>query len=203
MVIPSGSPEKPTKGLTGLFFCSFNPVHQGHLILAEYFASLPPMNEVWFVLSPQNPLKIDDSMLDFETRAEWIETCIRDNPRLKLCTVEKDFPLPSYTFRTLEHLDKQYPERRFVLLLGEDQLLNFQKWKDYQVILDRWTIWVYPRHFEGTMPDSVIPDELVDAPKIEISSTVVRRRLTQGLSVRYLVPDAIWKTCVNHTFWRG
>jgi nicotinate-nucleotide adenylyltransferase len=203
MVIPSGSPEKPSKGLTGLFFGSFNPVHQGHLILAEYFASLPPMNEVWLVLSPQNPLKISDSMLDFETRAEWIETCIRDNPRLKLCTVEKDFPLPSYTFRTLDHLDKQYPERRFVLLLGEDQLLNFQKWKDYQVILDRWTIWVYPRHFEGTMPDSVIPHELVDAPKIEISSTVVRRRLTQGLSVRYLVPDAIWKTCVNHPFWRG
>jgi nicotinate-nucleotide adenylyltransferase len=203
MVIPSGSPEKPSKGLTGLFFGSFNPVHQGHLILAEYFASLPPMNEVWLVLSPQNPLKISDSMLDFETRAEWIETCIRDNPRLKLCTVEKDFPLPSYTFRTLDHLDKQYPERRFVLLLGEDQLLSFQKWKDYQVILDRWTIWVYPRHFEGTMPDSVIPHELVDAPKIEISSTVVRRRLTQGLSVRYLVPDAIWKTCVNHPFWRG
>jgi nicotinate-nucleotide adenylyltransferase len=203
MVIPSGSPEKPSKGLTGLFFGSFNPVHQGHLILAEYFASLPPMNEVWLVLSPQNPLKISDSMLDFETRAEWIETCIRDNPRLKLCTVEKDFPLPSYTFRTLDHLDKQYPERRFVLLLGEDQLLNFQKWKDYQVILDRWTIWVYPRHFEGTMPDSVIPHELVDAPKIEISSTVVRRRLIQGLSVRYLVPDAIWKTCVNHPFWRG
>ena len=203
MVIPSGSPEKPSKVLTGLFFGSFNPVHQGHLILAEYFASLSPMKEVWFVLSPQNPLKIGDSMLDFETRAEWIETCIQDNPRLKLCTVEKDFPLPSYTFRTLDHLDKQYPERQFVLLLGEDQLLTFQKWKDYQGILERWTIWVYPRHFEGTMPDIVIPHELVDAPKIEISSTVVRRRLTQGLSVRYLVPDAIWKTCVNHPFWRG
>lgn len=203
MVIPSGSPEKPSKVLTGLFFGSFNPVHQGHLILAEYFASLSPMKEVWFVLSPQNPLKISDSMLDFETRAEWIETSIQDNPRLKLCTVEKDFPLPSYTFRTLDHLDKQYPERQFVLLLGEDQLLTFQKWKDYQGILDRWTIWVYPRHFEGTMPDIVIPHELVDAPKIEISSTVVRRRLTQGLSVRYLVPDAIWKTCVNHPFWRG
>ena len=132
MVTPSGSPDKPSKGLTGLFFGSFNPVHQGHLILAEYFASLPTMNEVWFVLSPQNPLKIGDSMLDFETRAEWIETCIQDNPRLKLCRVEKDFPLPSYTFRTLDHLDKQYPEREFVLLLGEDQLLTFQKWKDYQ-----------------------------------------------------------------------
>ena len=108
MVIPSGSPEQSSKVLTGLFFGSFNPVHQGHLILAEYFASLPTMNEVWFVLSPQNPLKIGDSMLDFETRAEWIETCIQDNPRLKLCTVEKDFPLPSYTFRTLDHLDKQF-----------------------------------------------------------------------------------------------
>lgn len=203
MVTPSGDPEKPDKDCIGLFFGSFNPVHQGHLILAEYFASLPSIVEVWFVLSPQNPLKIGDSMLDFETRAQWIETCIEDNPRLKLCTVERDFPLPSYTIRTLEHLSQQYPERPFILLLGEDQLLHFQKWKEYQKILERWKIWVYPRHFEGKMPDSVVPHKLVEAPKIEISSTMVRRRLAQGLSIRYLVPDIIWKTCVNHPFWRG
>lgn len=203
MVTPSGDPEKPDKDCIGLFFGSFNPVHQGHLILAEYFASLPSIVEVWFVLSPQNPLKIGDSMLDFETRAKWIETCIEDNPRLKLCTVEKDFPLPSYTIRTLEHLSQQYPERPFILLLGEDQLLHFQKWKEYQKILERWKIWVYPRHFEGKMPDSVVPHKLVEAPKIEISSTMVRLRLAQGLSIRYLVPDIIWKTCVNHPFWRG
>lgn len=203
MVTPSGDSENPDKDYIGLFFGSFNPVHQGHLILAEYFASLPSIVEVWFVLSPQNPLKIGDSMLDFETRAKWIETCIEDNPRLKLCTVERDFPLPSYTIRTLEHLSQQYPERPFILLLGEDQLLHFQKWKEYQKILERWKIWVYPRHFEGKMPDSVVPHKLVEAPKIEISSTMVRRRLAQGLSIRYLVPDIIWKTCVNHPFWRG
>lgn len=203
MVTPSGDSENPDKDCIGLFFGSFNPVHQGHLILAEYFASLPSIVEVWFVLSPQNPLKIGDSMLDFETRAKWIETCIEDNPRLKLCTVERDFPLPSYTIRTLEHLSQQYPERPFILLLGEDQLLHFQKWKEYQKILERWKIWVYPRHFEGKMPDSVVPHKLVEAPKIEISSTMVRRRLAQGLSIRYLVPDIIWKTCVNHPFWRG
>jgi nicotinate-nucleotide adenylyltransferase len=203
MVTPSGDSENPDKDCIGLFFGSFNPVHQGHLILAEYFASLPSIVEVWFVLSPQNPLKIGDSMLDFETRAKWIETCIEDNPRLKLCTVERDFPLPSYTIRTLEHLSQQYPERPFILLLGEDQLLHFQKWKEYQKILEQWKIWVYPRHFEGKMPDSVVPHKLVEAPKIEISSTMVRRRLAQGLSIRYLVPDIIWKTCVNHPFWRG
>ena len=203
MVTPSGDSENPDKDCIGLFFGSFNPVHQGHLILAEYFASLPSIVEVWFVLSPQNPLKIGDSMLDFETRAKWIETCIEDNPRLKLCTVERDFPLPSYTFRTLEHLSQQYPERPFILPLGGAQLLHFQKWKEYQKILERWKIWVYPRHFEGKMPDSVVPHKLVEAPKIEISSTMVRRRLAQGLSIRYLVPDIIWKTCVNHPFWRG
>lgn len=203
MVTESTSPENTKKSHTGLFFGSFNPIHQGHLILAEYFATLPTMQEVWFVLSPQNPLKIGDQMLDFDTRAEWIGACIEDNPRLKLCTTEKDFPLPSYTYRTLEHLEKQYPERSFVLLLGEDQLLFFHKWKDYRALLDRWPLWVYPRYFEGTLPDQVVPHQLVDAPKIEISSTIVRHRLAQGLSIRYLVPDIVWKNCVNHPFWRG
>lgn len=189
--------------LTGLFFGSFNPIHQGHLILAEFFASLSEMEEVWLVLSPQNPLKSGDHMLDFETRAGWIETCIQDNPRLKLCTVEKDFPLPSYTHRTLEHLGNLYPDRSFVLLLGEDQLIQFTRWKNYELILNSWPLWVYPRHFDGPSPEKPVPHRLVDAPKIEISSTLIRRRLAQGLSIRYLVPDILWKTCANHPFWRG
>ncbi|MFM7497816.1 MAG: nicotinate (nicotinamide) nucleotide adenylyltransferase [Bacteroidota bacterium] len=188
---------------TGLFFGSFNPIHQGHLILAEFFASLPEMEEVWLVLSPQNPFKSDENMLDFDTRAAWIEACIQDNPRLKLCAVEKNFSLPSYTHRTLEYLHAQEPERSFVLLLGEDQLLHFTRWKNFDLILDSWPLWVYPRHFDGQFPENPVPHRLVNAPKIEISSTLIRNRLAQGLSVRYLVPDILWKTCANHPFWRG
>jgi len=191
----------PTR--TGLFLGSFNPVHQGHLILAEFFASLPEIEEVWMVLSPQNPFKKDEKLLDFETRWEWLCTAVADNPRLKACDIERHMPLPSYTYDTLQRLRSDHPDRSWALLLGEDQLAGFHQWKHFRKLLEQSELWVYPRHNALPGTSVMIPHRLVQAPKIEISSTVIRERLHKGLSVRYLLPDGIWKTCANHPFWRG
>ena len=195
---------------TGLFLGSFNPVHQGHLILAETFASLEDMKEVWLVVSPQNPFKSNEKLLGFETRVRWVQEAIQDNPKLRVCSIEKELSLPSYTIHTLEALKESCPERDFVLLLGEDQLPGFHGWHRYQEILSLVPLWVYPRHHTNSShqhPNSThqvgFPYRLLEAPKIEISSTYVRERIRSGLSVRYLLPEAIWISCSKHPFWCG
>lgn len=186
---------------TGLFLGSFNPIHQGHLILAETFASLEDMKEVWMVISPQNPFKVSEKLVDFETRARWVQEAIKDNPKLVISTIEKDLPLPSYTIHTLEALIKAYPERSFVLLMGEDQLSGFHHWYRYQEILERVPLWVYPRHQTASNTTSIeFPYRLLEAPKIEISSSYIRQRIRLGLSVRYFLPETIWITCSKHYF---
>ncbi|MFM7381003.1 MAG: nicotinate (nicotinamide) nucleotide adenylyltransferase [Bacteroidota bacterium] len=195
---------------TGLFLGSFNPVHQGHLILAETFASLEDMKEVWLVVSPQNPFKSNEKLMDFETRVQWAQEAIKDNPKLRVSSIEKELSVPSYTIHTLEALTESYPERDFVLLLGEDQLAGFQGWHRYQEILSLVPLWVYPRHHTNSphqhtnSPHQVeFPFRLLDAPKIEISSTYIRERIRSGLSVRYLLPETIWISCSRHPFWCG
>ncbi|MFM8960822.1 MAG: nicotinate (nicotinamide) nucleotide adenylyltransferase [Bacteroidota bacterium] len=168
---------------TGLFFGSFNPVHQGHLILAETFASLEDMKEVWLVVSPQNPFKSNEKLMDFDTRVRWVQEAIKDNPKLRVSSIEKELSVPSYTINTLEALRESYPERDFVLLLGEDQLAGFHGWHRYQEILSLVPLWVYPRHHTNSphqhtnSPHQVeFPFRLLDAPKIEISSSYIRIR---------------------------
>ena len=186
---------------TGLFLGSFNPIHQGHLILAETFASLEAMQEVWLVVSPQNPFKTEEFFVDFDTRLIWVQKAIANNPRLKVSTVEKDLPLPSYTIHSLEILIQNHPERNFVLLLGEDQLSSFHRWYRYEDILNKVPLWVYPRHQSSAPLKPAFPFRLLEAPKIEISSSYIRELIRSGLSVRYLLPDAIWSECSKHPLW--
>ncbi len=188
---------------TGLFLGSFNPVHQGHLILAETFASLEDMMEVWLVVSPQNPFKSNEKLMDFETRVLWAQESIKDNPRLRVSSIEKDLSVPSYTIHTLEALIKSCPDRNFVLLVGEDQLAGFHRWHRYRDILACVPLWVYPRHNTNFSTPVEFPYRLLEAPKIEISSTYIRERIRSGLSVRYLLPEAIWISCSKHHFWCG
>ena len=189
---------------TGLFLGSFNPVHQGHLILAETFASLEDMREVWLVVSPQNPFKSNEKLMDFDTRVQWAQEAIKDNPKLRVSSIEKELSLPSYTIHTLEALRESYPDRHFVLLLGEDQLAGFHGWYRYQEILSLVPLWVYPRHQTNSpQKQAEFPFRLLEAPKIEISSTYIRERIRSGLSVRYLLPEAIWISCSKHPFWCG
>jgi len=188
---------------TGLFLGSFNPVHQGHLVLAETFASLEDMEEVWLVVSPQNPFKADEKLMDFETRVHWVQESIKDNPKLRVSCIEKDLSVPSYTIHTLEAIRESFPDRNFVLLLGEDQLAGFHGWHRYQEILSLVPLWVYPRHHTNSPHQVEFPFRLLEAPKIEISSTYIRERIRSGLSVRYLLPEAIWISCSKHPFWCG
>jgi len=162
------------------------------------------------VVSPQNPFKSNEKLMDFETRVQWAQEAIKDNPKLRVSSIEKELSLPSYTIHTLEVLKESYPERDFVLLLGEDQLAGFHGWHRYQEILSLVPLWVYPRHHTNSSHQHTnsplqveFPFRLLDAPKIEISSTYIRERIRSGLSVRYLLPESIWISCSKHPFWCG
>lgn len=177
---------------TGLFFGSFNPIHIGHLILAEYFATHTELEEVWLVVTPQNPLKKKDSLLDQYIRLDLVNRAIADNPKLRASDIEFQMPKPSYTIHTLIYLEEKYPERAFSLIMGEDNLVSLPRWKNYEEIMRRFEIWVYPRVGQHQTHLAGHPHvHLVHAPVIEISSTQIRENMRLGKSVRYLLPDQI------------
>lgn len=177
---------------TGLFFGSFNPIHVGHLILAEYFATQTGLDEVWLVVTPQNPLKKKDSLLDQYNRLDLVHRAIANNPRLQASDVEFKLEKPSYTIHTLVHLREMYPDRQFSLIMGEDNLVSLPRWKNYEQLLEQFEVLVYPR--VGQHPSNLAGHphvHLVQAPVVEISSSQIRQYLKQGQSIRYLVPDSI------------
>lgn len=187
---------------TGLFFGSFNPIHVGHLILAEYFATQTELDEVWMVVTPQNPLKKKDSLLDQYLRLDLVNRAIATNPRLKACDIEFQLPKPSYTIHTLIHLEQKYPDRSFSLIMGEDNLVSLPRWKNYEELMRRFEIWVYPRVGQTQTHLAGHPNiHLVQAPVIEISSTQIRDNLRRGKSVRYLLPEQIHDYILKEQFY--
>ncbi len=178
---------------TGLLFGSFNPVHTGHLIIANHFVAYTDIEEVWFVLSPQNPLKISSGMLPDTERLKLLELALEGNPDFHVSDVELHMPRPSYTVHTIERLLKTYPGRRFVLLIGSDNLDVFDQWKDHERLPEMLPIFVYPRS-AGAASSAFLthPDiSLKDAPLLEISSSNIRRMIREGKSPRYLLPDKV------------
>lgn len=174
--------------MTGLFFGSFNPVHNGHLAIARYLLDQGFCREVWFVVSPQNPLKQNRDLLDENERLEIIRRAIAGEPGMKVCDVEFGMPRPSYTWNTLRVLEKEYPEKSFALVIGGDNLRNFHLWRNYEDILRHYRVLVYPRpgvEVPGDIPPSV---SLVDAPLAPISSTEVREKIAAGRDVSADVP---------------
>jgi nicotinate-nucleotide adenylyltransferase len=176
----------------GLFFGSFNPVHTGHMILANFMATRTELDEVWLVVSPQNPFKKRGSLARDHDRAHLVELAIGETPRLRLSKVEFDLPKPSYTIDTLAVLRERYPACRFSLIMGGDNLASLPKWKNADIILRDYTIDVYRR--PGST-DSELADHpsvtVHDAPLMHLSATYVRQCIREGNSVRYLVPDAV------------
>ncbi len=179
----------------GLFFGSFNPIHTGHLVIAEYILEFSDLDEVWFVISPQNPLKSKDILIPDEHRINMLELALPEkNSRLKLCTVEMDMPRPSYTIDTLNRLNELHPDTTFVVLMGSDSAKIIDKWKDYQAIISNWDIYVYPR--EGAAILMKFPSDrfsLIDAPILGISSTQIRDLVFNGQNVSGYVPDDVWE----------
>ncbi len=175
-----------------MFFGSFNPIHVGHLIIANYMATQTDLDQVWLVVSPQNPLKQKSGLAKDRDRLNMARLATEDNPALRVSDIEFHLPKPSYTIDSLAYLTEKYPDRRFVLIMGGDNLATLAKWKNYEAILNGYDVYVYkrPEYALGIFADH--PGVRVfDAPQLEISASYIRNCLTQKKSIQYLVPDAV------------
>lgn len=200
MIDSFDSHQKPGSKKIGLFFGSFNPIHVGHLLIANHMVEQTDLQEIWFVVSPHNPHKKKASLLDDYHRLAIVKEAIDDNPKFKASDVEFALPQPSYTVETLAHLKEKYPTHQFSLLMGEDNLRSFHKWKNYEVILKNNPIFIYPRVLTIQEMEAVKPIEknellnhpnmtLTDAPVMKVSSSRIRRLIKEGKSVKYLLTE--------------
>ena len=177
----------------GLFFGSFNPPHIGHLAIAEYFATQTDLEEVWLVVSPHNPLKEKSSLAHQRARLELCRLALGDNPKLRISDIEFSLPLPSYTIDTLTHLEERYPKHDFSLLMGSDSLASLPKWKNYELLLERYKLHVYQRLGVPPTPLDVHHSVTLHAqmPQFNISATYIRQQIQQKKSIRYLCPNSV------------
>ncbi len=176
----------------GLFFGSFNPIHVGHLIVANVMATTTDLEQVWLVVSPQNPFKKNKSLLHEFDRLDLVERAIADNHHLKASDVEFSMPRPSYTIDTLRRMREKFPQHTFRLIIGGDNLGQFPNWKEHEAILNDFGLYVYPRpNAEPSSLETHPNVRLVEAPLLDISATFIRAQLNAGRSIRYLVPDAV------------
>jgi len=178
----------------GLFFGSFNPVHVGHLVIAEYMAEFTDLDQVWFVISPQNPLKPQKSLLDEKQRIKMVRMGIEYDNRFKASAVEFEMPRPSYTINTLTYLSEKHADYSFVLIMGTDNLVTLHKWKNYEQILKGYSIYVYPRKEAHPVPKEFAnhPNvKLTEAPVMELSSTFIRESIKDKKDVRYMMPPSV------------
>jgi nicotinate-nucleotide adenylyltransferase len=194
-------PEKSHK--TGLFFGSFDPVHTGHLIIADYLISHTDLDEIWFVISPQNPFKTEKEITGQEIRKEMLEIAVSGNPKFSICDIEFNMPAPQYTHHTLDVLKEKYPERHFVLIIGTDNLDAFDRWKNYEKIMEMIDIYVYPRPgFESDRFLSQPSMHLVKAPLVDISSTYIRESFMENKPARYMLPEKVFDYITKKGLYR-
>lgn len=190
----------------GLFFGSFNPIHIGHLILANYILENSDMNELWFVVSPQNPFKEKKSLLNDHNRLDMVELAIKNYPDMRASNVEFSLPTPSYTIDTLIYLKEKHPDYSFSLIMGEDNLGSLHKWKNADLLIKNHHIIVYPRVFEGDKKDSKYINHenisLVKAPVIELSATEIRNMIQQGKNVRPMLPPEVFEYLDGSSFYK-
>ncbi|MEP7163097.1 MAG: nicotinate (nicotinamide) nucleotide adenylyltransferase [Ferruginibacter sp.] len=187
----------------GLFFGSFNPIHIGHLIIANHIAMTGKVDEVWFVITPQNPFKKSGSLLNENHRFQLVQLAIEGEKKLRASNIEFKLPKPSYTIDTLIYLKEKYPGHEFTLIIGSDGFQNIEKWKNAPVILKNYPIIIYKRPgFEigNTVAASV---SIADAPLLEISSTHIRYLIKTGKSIRYLVPDVVKEEIESNLYYRS
>lgn len=191
---------------TGLFFGTFNPIHIGHLIIANHMAEFSDLDQVWFVITPRSPFKTKQSLLDNHHRYQMVYEAIQDYPKLQLTDIEFRLPQPNYTINTLTHLREQHGNaHQFALVMGEDNLKSFHKWKNYEAILEYYQLYVYPRISESKIPHDLATHphiHHVDAPVIEISATFIRNQHRAGKNIRPLLPEAVWKYMDEMNFYR-
>lgn len=187
----------------GLYFGSFNPVHNGHLIIAQHLLNQKLVDEVWFVVSPQNPFKPSSQLLNEHHRYFLLQEAIEGVPNLKVSNVEFKLPKPSYTINTLTYLAEKYPSTQFSLVMGADSFQNIEKWKNAGVIISSYSFLVYRRPGFEIVNFGNAKVTVADAPLLEISSTHIRELVRSGKSIRYLVPEAVRLEIENKHYYRS
>lgn len=190
----------------GLYFGTFNPIHIGHLIIANHMVEFSDLDEVWFVITPRSPFKTKQTLLDDHHRYQMVFEAVKEYPKLKPSKIEFDLPQPNYTIDTLVRLDEKYGgDNIFSLLMGEDNLKGFHKWKNYEAILENYTLYVYPRISNGAVENRFKEHPKIhhiDAPVMEISSTFIRKSHNMGKNVRPLLPETVWVYVDEMNFYR-
>lgn len=186
----------------GLYFGSFNPIHVGHLIIANHILNETDTEKIWFVVSPQNPLKESRTLLNEFDRLHLIRLAIQDDVRVKCSDIEFNLPKPSYTINTLTFLSEKYPEHTFSVIMGSDSYQNLDKWKNFEVIVSNYLIYVYKR--EGHDVSKAFSKEpvILDAPIIQISASQIRENIKSGKSIRYLVPEIVREEIETRKFYK-
>ncbi|WP_044400815.1 nicotinate (nicotinamide) nucleotide adenylyltransferase [Lacinutrix sp. Hel_I_90] len=189
----------------GLYFGSFNPIHVGHLIIANQLVENSDLDEIWFVVTPHNPFKKKQTLLADYQRLEMVYRATKDYTKLKPTDIEFNLPQPNYTINTLTYLQEKHPKHLFSLIMGEDNLKSFHKWKNYERILQNHSIYVYPRISEGTVETRFTGHKKIhkiDAPIIELSSTMIRKAIQAGKNVKPLLPKNVWEYLDEMNFYR-
>ena len=189
----------------GLFFGTFNPIHIGHMIIANYIAEFSDLDEVWFVITPLSPFKQKASMLGNLHRIALANIAVENYPKLKSSDIEFNLPQPNYTINTLVYLQEKYPENNFALIMGEDNLKSFHKWKNYELILKNHHIYVYPRISKGhveTQFDNHKKIHHIDAPIMELSSTFIRNAIKACKNIQPMLPQHVWEYLDEMNFYK-
>lgn len=186
----------------GLYFGSFNPIHTGHLIIANYVAYNTDLDKVWLVVSPQNPLKPAGSLLNEHNRFHLVELAIKDEPKLRASNIEFSLPRPSFTIDTLTYLTEKFPTQQFTIIMGSDSFQNITRWRNYQQIIRHYPIYVYLRPGHEVTETHGAQVEILKAPMLDISSTDIRKWIQEGKSIRYLVPDNVVAYMAENNYYR-
>jgi len=189
----------------GLYFGSFNPIHIGHLVIANHMAEHSDLDQIWFVVTPHNPFKKKNTLLDDNQRLEMVYRATNDYAKLNPSDIEFKLPQPNYTINTLVHLEEKHPDYKFALIMGEDNLKSFHKWKNYALILKNYEIYVYPRVSEGKVEtefDDHNKIHHVAAPIMQLSSTFIRKSIKAGKNVKPMLPEHVWEYLDEMNFYK-
>lgn len=189
----------------GLYFGSFNPIHIGHLIIANHMAEYSDLDQIWFVVTPHNPFKKKSTLLDNHQRLEMVYLATKDYDKLRSSDIEFNLPQPNYTVNTLAHLQEKHTKHEFALIMGEDNLKSFHKWKNYQVILENHHIYTYPRISDGQIDTQFNGHKNIhhiNAPIMQLSSTFIRKAIKAGKNIEPMLPKNVWKYLDTMNFYR-
>ena len=189
----------------GLYFGTFNPIHVGHLTIANHMAEHSDLDQVWFVVTPHSPFKKKSTLLDNHHRYQMVDRAVEDYTKLRASDIEFNLPQPNYTINTLLYLHEKYPDYEFSLIMGEDNLKSFHKWKNFELILENHHIYVYPRISEGKTETQFHAHKnvhFVNAPIMELSSTFIRKAIKAGKNIRPMLPQHVWEYLDEMNFYR-